>query len=48
MRETGWEQQQQQQQEVRLRSATIRQCGVNLLLFPLVIAIFALTNFCPR
>ena len=46
MRETSWER--QQQEEVRLRSAAIRQCEVNSLLVPLVIAIFALTNFCPR
>ena len=46
MRETSWER--QQREEVRLRSAAIRQCEVNSLLVPLVIAIFALTNFCPR
>ena len=40
MRETGWE----QQQEVCLRTPY----EMSSLLVPLVIAFFAVTNFCPR
>ena len=47
MRETGWEQQ-QQQVSLRIFFAAIRQCEVNSLLVPLVIAFFAVTNFVPR
>ena len=41
MRQTGWKQKQQV-------FAAIRQCEVNSLLVPLVIALFAVTNFCPQ